>query len=99
MERERLDALRQCKSAAQPRGLDLPCSEQGLADVSNRAPKNASPKSFGAGWTIYKSSRLFTPSPAWHRPASHGHAGRSPQPASTAKPGNMYKHSKVMQDR
>lgn len=33
---------------SQARGLDLPCSEQGLADVSNRAPKNAS-KSFGAG--------------------------------------------------
>lgn len=36
-------------SCSQALGPDLPCSEQGLAHVSNRAPKNASSKSFGAG--------------------------------------------------
>lgn len=46
---------------SQALGHDLPCSEQGLVNVSNRAPKNASSKSFSAGPST-SPSRSFTSS-------------------------------------
>lgn len=55
---------------SQAHGLDLPCSEQGLADVSNRAPKNAS-KSFGAGpfTNLHGTSHLRKPGTVLNQPA------------------------------